>query len=71
MNPHPRPALTEWVTSSYSGPEGGNCLEWAPAVAVTSGVVPVRDSKAPAVGTVRVDARAWTAFVSHARQQAD
>ncbi|WP_431980818.1 DUF397 domain-containing protein [Streptomyces qinglanensis] len=37
----------QWVKSSYSSPEGGNCLEWSPSVAQTTGVVPVRDSKDP------------------------
>jgi hypothetical protein len=36
---------TEWRKSSYSGPEGGECIEWAPAYATASGDVPVRDSK--------------------------
>jgi hypothetical protein len=35
----------QWVKSTYSNGEGGACLEWAPAYAATSGVVPVRDSK--------------------------
>ncbi|WP_016908392.1 DUF397 domain-containing protein [Streptomyces xiaopingdaonensis] len=38
----------QWVKSSYSSPEGGNCLEWFPSTAQTTGVVPVRDSKEPA-----------------------
>ncbi|MFG7946506.1 DUF397 domain-containing protein, partial [Streptomyces cacaoi] len=36
---------TRWVKSSYSSPEGGNCLEWSPASAAANGPVPVRDSK--------------------------
>ncbi|MEU9335816.1 DUF397 domain-containing protein [Streptomyces sp. NPDC048290] len=35
----------QWVKSSYSGPEGGTCVEWSPAHASAAGVVPVRDSK--------------------------
>ncbi|MFF8330466.1 DUF397 domain-containing protein, partial [Streptomyces cacaoi] len=38
---------TRWVKSSYSSPEGGNCLEWSPASAAANGPVPVRDSKNP------------------------
>ncbi|MEU9335817.1 DUF397 domain-containing protein [Streptomyces sp. NPDC048290] len=35
----------EWVKSSYSGANGGDCLEWAPSYVAAHGVVPVRDSK--------------------------
>ncbi|MFE7299730.1 DUF397 domain-containing protein [Streptomyces sp. NPDC057579] len=31
-----------WIKSSYSGDNGGDCIEVAPAI---PGVVPVRDSK--------------------------
>ncbi|MET8831393.1 DUF397 domain-containing protein [Streptomyces sp. NPDC004610] len=36
--------LTGWIKSSYSGSDGGQCVEWAPGFA-PSGVIPVRDSK--------------------------
>ncbi|GGS12367.1 hypothetical protein GCM10010269_59450 [Streptomyces humidus] len=53
-------AATTWIKSSYSGDNGGNCLEVAPGFV---SVVPVRDSKA-ADGPVIVVARsAWAAFV--------
>ncbi|MFL4494855.1 DUF397 domain-containing protein, partial [Streptomyces sp. VTCC 41912] len=35
---------TTWIKSSYSGDNGGNCIEVAPGF---PGVVPVRDSKDP------------------------
>ncbi|MFE2042595.1 DUF397 domain-containing protein [Streptomyces sp. NPDC059477] len=35
----------EWVKSSHSGPNGGDCVEWAPGHASAHGVIPVRDSK--------------------------
>ncbi|WP_069769144.1 DUF397 domain-containing protein [Streptomyces sp. LUP30] len=49
-----------WIKSSYSGENGGNCIEVAPGFPA---VVPVRDSKV-ADGPVIVVARsAWAAFV--------
>lgn len=58
------PDLTHahWTKSSYSGNNGGDCLELALAV---SGFVPVRDSKQATHGPVIPFTRpAWTAFVS-------
>ncbi|MEV2218143.1 DUF397 domain-containing protein [Streptomyces sp. NPDC050997] len=34
-----------WVKSTYSGGEGGNCIEWAPEYAAATGEFLVRDSK--------------------------
>ncbi|MCS0636992.1 DUF397 domain-containing protein [Streptomyces sp. LP05-1] len=59
---------TGWVKSSYSGPEGGNCVEWAPRSAATTGLVPVRDSKVAAGPTLAVAAGAWAAFVGMVRR---
>lgn len=61
--------MSEWVKSSYSGGEGGQCLEWQPATAVESGTVPVRDSKDPEAGTLSVGASAWSSFISFAQDQ--
>ncbi|MBY6307175.1 DUF397 domain-containing protein [Streptomyces clavuligerus] len=36
-----------WIRSSYSGNNGGECVEWAPAHLAAHGLVPVRDSKRP------------------------
>ncbi|MFJ5680892.1 DUF397 domain-containing protein [Streptomyces sp. NPDC093097] len=38
------PETLLWVKSSYSN-NGGSCVEWAPAYATATGIVPVRDSK--------------------------
>lgn len=35
----------QWVKSTYSGGEGGQCVEWAPAHAAATGEFLVRDSK--------------------------
>lgn len=55
-----------WVKSSYSGPDGGNCLEWVPARSDYE-AVRVRDSKAPAThlpfGPV-----AWETFLATAKR---
>lgn len=53
-----------WVKSSHSGDNGGACVEWAPASASATGVVPVRDSKVPAGPVLNVPAGAFAAFVA-------
>ncbi|MGW5881367.1 MULTISPECIES: DUF397 domain-containing protein [Streptomyces] len=45
-----------WVKSSYSGTGGDNCVGWAPSVAATSRIVPVRDSKDTSLPGVSVSA---------------
>lgn len=49
-----------WFTSSYSGNEGGECVE----VAATPGTVRVRDSKDRGVPALAFSADAWDAFVA-------
>ncbi|WP_405618519.1 DUF397 domain-containing protein [Streptomyces sp. NBC_01511] len=53
-----------WVKSSYSSPEGGNCVEWSPTFADAHGVVPVRDSEDPDGPVLTVSPRGWRAFVA-------
>ncbi|WP_405800203.1 DUF397 domain-containing protein [Streptomyces sp. NBC_01506] len=57
-----------WVKSTYSNGDGGACVEWAPAHVVTSGVVPVRDSKNPAGPALAVAPAAFAAFVDALRE---
>ncbi|MDN3285787.1 DUF397 domain-containing protein [Streptomyces thermocarboxydus] len=52
-----------WFKSSYSGGEGGECVE----VATLPASVHVRDSKDTGRGTFTVPPAAWSAFVAHAR----
>ncbi|MFF7361030.1 DUF397 domain-containing protein [Streptomyces sp. NPDC008125] len=52
-----------WSKSSYSG-NGGTCVEWAPAHASATGVVPVRDSKNPHGPVLSVPADAFASFVA-------
>ncbi|MFI6444627.1 Scr1 family TA system antitoxin-like transcriptional regulator [Kitasatospora sp. NPDC050543] len=58
-------AKASWVKSSYSGGNGGACVEWAPAIAAR-GIVPVRDSKDPQGPTLLFPRAAWTDFVTAA-----
>ncbi|MFI0260250.1 DUF397 domain-containing protein [Streptomyces sp. NPDC017056] len=53
-----------WVKSSYSGNNGGDCIEVALAA---SGALPVRDSKVPDGPYLMVPAAAWSAFVDLAK----
>ncbi|WP_326689639.1 MULTISPECIES: DUF397 domain-containing protein [unclassified Streptomyces] len=48
-----------WFKSSYSGPEGGNCVE----VAHTTGAVHVRDSKEQRGPVLSVPPRQWATFI--------
>ncbi|MGW1159540.1 DUF397 domain-containing protein [Streptomyces sp. NPDC002513] len=48
-----------WFKSSYSGAEGGDCVE----VAAGTAVVHVRDSKAVAGPVLAVSPEAWAGFV--------
>jgi hypothetical protein len=58
-----RPQPYRWVKSTYSGGEGGNCIEWAPSHAAVTGAVPVRDSKDPHGPALTFGADAFAAFV--------
>ncbi|MYT16626.1 protein of unknown function (DUF397) [Streptomyces sp. SceaMP-e96] len=56
-----------WFKSSYSGAEGGECVE----VAAGRAVVHVRDSKAVAGPVVTVSREAWAGFVGLASSGQD
>ncbi|MGO4430993.1 DUF397 domain-containing protein [Streptomyces sp. MCAF7] len=56
-----------WVKSSYSGGNEGQCVEFAPGIATTAGVVPVRDSKNPAGPALVFSADAWGSFTAAVR----
>ncbi len=47
-----------WRTSSYSGSNGGNCIQ----VAATARAVAIRDSKDPGGPRLAFTATTWTAF---------
>ncbi|PWI41379.1 DUF397 domain-containing protein [Streptomyces sp. ICBB 8177] len=53
-----------WVKSTHSNGGGGDCVEWAPAHAAASGVVPVRDSKNPSGPALLFSTHAWSSFIA-------
>lgn len=53
-----------WIKSSHSDDNGGNCVEIALDV---PGLVPVRDSKNPEGPALRFTAPAWTDFLTALR----
>ncbi|MEU6067837.1 DUF397 domain-containing protein [Streptomyces sp. NPDC047082] len=48
-----------WFKSSYSGDEGGACIE----VALEPRAIHIRDSKTPTTAHLTVSPTAWTAFL--------
>jgi hypothetical protein len=52
----------KWFKSSYSGSEGGNCVE----VARPAGAVLVRDTKCPGGPVLSAAPGAWAAFLRFA-----
>ncbi|MGK4580748.1 DUF397 domain-containing protein [Kitasatospora sp. HPMI-4] len=58
------PKSLQWVKSSYSNGNGGNCIEFAPALAATHGIVPLRDSKDPEGPALVFSAEGFAAFVA-------
>ncbi|MFT2017366.1 DUF397 domain-containing protein [Streptomyces sp. 796.1] len=56
--------VEQWIKSSYSAGNGGECVEWAPVRVAVTGVVPVRDSKDPHGPAFAFGAAAWSAFVA-------
>jgi hypothetical protein len=62
MESKSRPAGIQWRRSSYSGDQGGNCVE----IAKARGSVAVRDSKNPAGPHLTLDPAAFTTFLGWA-----
>ncbi|MYY08900.1 DUF397 domain-containing protein [Streptomyces sp. SID4919] len=61
------PERTTWHRSTYSGHDGGDCVEWSPthAEAEVHGKVAVRDSKRTRPGNpvLHLTHQAWTHLV--------
>ncbi|MFD0141383.1 MULTISPECIES: DUF397 domain-containing protein [unclassified Streptomyces] len=57
-------ATLTWFKSSYSGAEGGDCVE----VATSPGTVHIRDSKDKAGPVLSLAPEGWAAFVGFAAQ---
>lgn len=58
-------SMASWHKSSYSGGDGGNCLEVADGL---PHVVPVRDSKVTDGPALVFRAAAWSAFVADVKR---
>ena len=58
------PSTVQWRKSSYSGNQGGACVEVAELV---DGGRAVRDSKDPQGGVLRFTAAEWSAFLDGAK----
>ncbi|MEU2855131.1 DUF397 domain-containing protein [Streptomyces syringium] len=54
-----------WRKSSYSNPQGGECVEIADHI---PGTTMVRDSKNPDGPVLAINARAWAVFVAALRR---
>lgn len=54
-----------WRKSSYSGDNGGDCIE----VATTPTAVPVRDSKDPDGPQLTFTTNAWDAFIAAVKRE--
>ncbi|MFJ6746733.1 MULTISPECIES: DUF397 domain-containing protein [unclassified Streptomyces] len=57
-------ARYEWVKSSYSDGDGGQCVEFSRSLTRPHGLVPVRDSKDPSGPALVFPAGGWASFVS-------
>ncbi|GHJ31551.1 hypothetical protein TPA0910_59840 [Streptomyces hygroscopicus subsp. sporocinereus] len=57
----------EWVKSSYSSGDEGQCVEFAPGIAAATGVVPVRDSKQSNGPVLLFSSVAWNSFITATR----
>lgn len=55
-----------WHKSSYSGGNGGDCVE---AAYLASGKAMIRDSRHPGLGHVAVSASEWRAFLDAAKRE--
>ncbi|MEU3917130.1 DUF397 domain-containing protein [Streptomyces sp. NPDC029004] len=62
------PTGAEWVKSSYSDGQGGQCIEWSPAFAEVHGVVPVRDSKDKTGPVLLLSPEGWAGLVEFAKR---
>ncbi|MDJ0461985.1 DUF397 domain-containing protein [Streptomyces sp. H27-C3] len=57
----------DWVKSSYSNGQGGECIEWAPQYAAATGAFLVRDSKDPDGPHLNLSAEGFAGLVAFAK----
>ena len=62
------PLTPDWAKSSYSDPNGGNCVE---ARHPGAGTVQVRDSKDPGGPALSFSSDCWHTFTAAVRADAD
>ena len=60
---------SQWVKSTYSGGDGGQCLEWAREHAVRTGEFLVRDSKVPQGARLRLSRAGFVGLVEFAKHR--
>ncbi|MGQ4434743.1 MULTISPECIES: DUF397 domain-containing protein [unclassified Streptomyces] len=65
MGSNAMPTVTQWRKSSYSGDQGGQCLEIAELPCPAPALV-IRDSKTPAGPILTLGPAAFTSFVDWA-----
>ncbi|WP_416973562.1 DUF397 domain-containing protein [Streptomyces sp. 4F14] len=65
------PSEQDWRSSSYSGANGGECLEWAPEHARATGEFKVRDSKTPDGAHLTLTRTAFTGLIALAHDADD
>jgi hypothetical protein len=63
------PDSPRWFKSSHSN-NGGDCLEIATNLVVTSGTVPVRDSKDAHGSALAFPVPAWASFIADVKDAA-
>ncbi|MFJ2818070.1 DUF397 domain-containing protein [Streptomyces sp. NPDC087294] len=56
-----------WISSTYSGGNEGQCIEWAPQHAAATGEFLVRDSKNPCGPRLNLTANGFTGLVAFAK----
>ncbi|GAA2114598.1 DUF397 domain-containing protein [Kitasatospora saccharophila] len=64
MTPQVDLSGAHWSKSSYSGNNGGNCVEASHTFATTAGIVPVRDSKDPEGPALLFPNTTWQTFLT-------
>jgi hypothetical protein len=62
MSGTPNLSCAEWIRSSYSGGNGGQCVEFSRTFFISPGIVPVRDSKYPDAA-LTFSVREWGVFI--------
>lgn len=67
MSNTPAPRPEQWVKSTYSDGNGGQCIEWAPEHAATTGEFKVRDSKDRSGPHLTLTAEGFAGLVAFAK----